>query len=282
MTIYIYAEIVFLINFAINTVIMLLVKVLCRRHSKWWLLPVGGAASALLYTIALFILPYNFLGMPLSFVVLAPGVWLSFLSKSERGIKRFAINLITSYICSFVLSGIVLVVGDFYATLLNLIIATAIALAIIQVAKKYIATKALDKKTFCQVRVNLEGKEASTIALIDTGMSLKEPLGQKNVIIIEASTLEGILPEEIKEIYINNKQDDLSYIAKSFEEANMQSRIRMVPFRSIGNNNGVLIGFRPDDIWVDKVHRNDIVVAICDFDLSEDGEYKALLGALDT
>jgi stage II sporulation protein GA (sporulation sigma-E factor processing peptidase) len=55
----------------------------------------------------------------------------------------------------------------------------------------------------------------------------------------------------------------------------------MIPFASIGSQNGMLFGFRPDEVEViseDKTDTfKDVVVGIYNFSLSAEGKYQGLL-----
>ncbi len=55
----------------------------------------------------------------------------------------------------------------------------------------------------------------------------------------------------------------------------------IVPYKSIGNKNGHLIGFKPDYIIFEGNERKvlkDIVVGICDDKLSENNLYSGIFG----
>lgn len=59
------------------------------------------------------------------------------------------------------------------------------------------------------------------------------------------------------------------------------SRFRIIPFRSLGRDNGMLVGFKPDEIIIfdseRKIQSGNIIVAIYSKNLSGDGEYSALI-----
>jgi len=138
------------------------------------------------------------------------------------------------------------------------------------------------KNCLTDVTINLNNKKAHLRALIDTGNSLKEPISQKPVIIAEYSALKAILPELVKKVYSENKELDLNYVANIMEKLGDQIKLRLIPFKSLGNENGILIGFVPDsiDIYFDDETRemtDDIVVAIYNNKLTMDEEYNGLL-----
>ena len=58
-------------------------------------------------------------------------------------------------------------------------------------------------------------------------------------------------------------------------------KLKVIPFMSLGNENGLLIGFKPDYVKIcdeeDEV-RDDIIVAIYDGKLSKNNLYNSLIG----
>lgn len=64
-------------------------------------------------------------------------------------------------------------------------------------------------------------------------------------------------------------------------ETNWFSRFRIIPFSSLGKENGILIGFRPDyvEVWnkQNKREYREVIVGICNKKLSPNNRYKALL-----
>ena len=116
-------------------------------------------------------------------------------------------------------------------------------------------------------------------ALLDSGNMLKEPISQKPVIVVEKTTLSKIIPEEV-----------LDYIEKIVggddqEKNEMQeylSKIRMVPFMSLGKENGMLIGIRLDKIKINtediRLEKENIIAGIYEKKLTKDNKYNALIG----
>ncbi|MCL2235585.1 MAG: sigma-E processing peptidase SpoIIGA [Defluviitaleaceae bacterium] len=288
MIIDVYADIVFLVNFGINAIVMALVNVLGRRGAKWWRIVLGGVLSALLYVLLLFSPFRGILNVFTSFVVLLPGLIACF---GIKNLRHFLVNFGLAYISAFALGGLVMVTtnlvgvntistGDFAtirATPLNLAIAVAVAFGVVRFVRRYTADKAMDKKIFCQIGIEVEGKKAFLQALVDTGMTLTEPISQNPVIIAEMTAIADILPEQIHQLFINNQQDDLEAVEKSFEEAGWQAKFRLIPFKAIGQQNGVMLGFRPGSVTINNKPGGAAIIAICPFTLSNCGEYQGLI-----
>jgi len=112
--------------------------------------------------------------------------------------------------------------------------------------------------------------------MIDTGNLLKEPISKTDVIIVERESLEGIVSKNILE--------NIKYILKGkwIEESNVHSyKFKLIPFSSLGNDNGLLIGFKPDYVKIyseEECTRDDVLIGIYDGKLSKNNLYTSLIG----
>ena len=83
--------------------------------------------------------------------------------------------------------------------------------------------------------------------MIDTGNLLKDPITGTPVIVVEKQSLKEIIEEEI----LNQIEGILEgkYIDTKYTE-NYISKFRLIPFSSLGKQNGMLIGFKPDEVKI--------------------------------
>ena len=76
----------------------------------------------------------------------------------------------------------------------------------------------------------------------------------------------------------------MSYIlnCKCIESESVHSyKFKLIPFSSLGNDNGLLIGFKPDYIKIyseDECTRDDVLIGIYDGKLSKNNLYTSLIG----
>ena len=299
MIVEIYADIIFLINFFVNSVILYLAGVLRRKKIVFWRCGLGGAAAAMVYTIIIFTPLSVFANIFTSFVILAPGILIAFTTK---GLRDFLLTMFVAYICAFALGGAAMAsmyvlgpgqdawstysfaMGHF--TLQNLVVAVVISLVVLKFARERVFNKVLSKQAFCRFKIYLSNHVVELNALVDTGNSLVDPISRKPVIIAEFDKIKPLLPETVIQLYLQENQDDLAALAASFSEGGFGTRIRMIPYSAIGKS-GVIAGFRPDRIEIEtdgtgaKQQRSeDVIIGICDFALSKDGEYQALMNPL--
>ena len=147
---------------------------------------------------------------------------------------------------------------------------------IITTAFKNIKGKLTKKDMFCNIKININSNTAYTKAIIDTGNFLKEPITKIPVAVVEKDILKGVIPEEI----LNNLSNIIE--GKEIALGEYLSKIRLIPFMSLGKENGMLIGIKADGLAIntqdDVLFIKNIIIGIYDGNLSKTGKYKALIG----
>lgn len=117
--------------------------------------------------------------------------------------------------------------------------------------------KVKDGKRLYHVRLVQDGNNMELKALFDTGNLLTEPISGKPVSVLEET-------DTLKE-----------WIAKS------PQKYRVIPYRSIGNEHGVLEGMYVDELIIQKDNeqlvRKDAVIAVYKGRLSRDGSFQMIL-----
>ena len=106
-----------------------------------------------------------------------------------------------------------------------------------------------------QMEIWVAGRSCMLTALLDTGNDLHEPLSGRPVIVADGRAVRGLLPERIREIWqANGERPDLALQQLTAKEDidGWVRRLRLIPFASIGKRNGMLLGFRPDAIFVQQ------------------------------
>ena len=299
MIIEIYADIIFLINFFVNSAVLYIAGVLCRKNARLWRVAAGGAVAALFYTVLVFTPVAPFLNIFTSFVIFAPGIVIALRPQS---FKDFCVVLLAAYVTGFAMAGLGMAAmyifsgGHVWSTYsfgmrsftpLNLIVAIFASFMMLKFAQRYIFKKQLTKQAFCRFKIHLLDKIAELNALVDTGNSLVDPISQNPVIIAEFGKIKHLLPPPVTELFQTDSQDDLAAIAAGFAAGGFNTRIRMIPYSAIGKS-GVIVGFRPDKVEVIASCRGgnlppatqNVIIGICDFALSSDGEYHALMNPM--
>ena len=147
----------------------------------------------------------------------------------------------------------------------------------IVIAFKIIKGKMTSKNMYCKIEIEIDGKKIESNAMIDTGNLLKEPISGNPVIIVENEILQNILPNEI----LNNTQ---KIIEGNTQEIPIDylSKLRVIPFTSLGMPNGMLLGIKANKITIysedDKIQTENIIIGLYDKKLSKTGKYTSLIG----
>lgn len=147
---------------------------------------------------------------------------------------------------------------------------------IITTAFKNIKGKITKKDIFCNVKININKRSVFVKAIVDTGNFLKEPITNMPVIVIEKEVLRGIIPD----IILNNLISIIN--GKEIDVGEYATKIRIIPFTSLGKQNGILIGIKADSIVVNTEEHNilieNIIIGMYDGVLTKTGKYRGLIG----
>ena len=136
----------------------------------------------------------------------------------------------------------------------------------------------LEKRSlYYSFTIRVGERAAEAVGLLDTGNELYDPITNYPVIVVQYSAVRELLHEKIREIFEKNLEDDLENIYKGFKEANWVSRLRLIPFSSLGKEKGMLLGFKADGVTIGSRSLENIIVAVYSKPLSENGEYAALI-----
>lgn len=131
------------------------------------------------------------------------------------------------------------------------------------------------------IEIVLFGRPVRMIALLDTGNTLRDPLKGSPVIVVEHSAIAPLLPEHLRDVMRQMEQGDLSQISRLLTSARLSARFRVIPFASLGNEKGLLIGLRPDRASVEVEGRRivlpDAIIGLSPHSLDPHGAYRALL-----
>lgn len=132
-----------------------------------------------------------------------------------------------------------------------------------------------------QLFISFDSKIIGLYALVDTGNALHDPLTNMPVVIVEFGAIKEILPGEIRAVFEEYNDIDLDNITSAISKSSWFTRFRLIPYTSLGKENGILIGFKPDFIEIDndngKKDISDVVIGIYNRSLSKNEKYRALL-----
>ncbi|MCL6635025.1 MAG: sigma-E processing peptidase SpoIIGA [Peptococcaceae bacterium] len=119
-------------------------------------------------------------------------------------------------------------------------------------------------------------------AILDTGNQLKDPVSGQPVVVVEYHVLKPLLPEQVRSCYEMAGEPDVWQALASLAGSPAASRFSVIPFQSLGRVNGLMLGFRPDEVAIERegrqVRLGRAVIGIHHRKLDPGGSYQALLG----
>ena len=284
----IYLDIVLLENTILNFIILISTAIISKSKISYIKIGIssiiGGIFSILNYMANLNLLSGIMIKILLSILMIL-------ISFQNNSLKKLIKQLIFFYLVSFTFGGIAFMLLFFinpdsiiiesnhlvgtYPLKVGLI-AGVIGFVTIMLVSKIIKDRMSKKAMLCELEIFYNGKYKKLKTMIDTGNLLKEPISKTDVIIVEKESLKGVISKEILE--------NISTIleGKWLQDSSIHSyKFKLIPFSSLGNDNGLLIGFKPDYIKIyteDECTRNDVLVGIYDGKLSKNNLYTSLIG----
>ena len=125
------------------------------------------------------------------------------------------------------------------------------------------------KSRFVPVVLEYGGKKRSVTALLDTGNLLQDPITGQPILLLGADvgiTFAGLTDEAIR--------DPVGAVGGGKIKG-----ARLIPYRSVGKGNGMLLGLQLDAVWIDG-QKSGRLVAFAPEILSSQNLYQALTGGV--
>ena len=283
----IYLDIVFLENFLLNFIIIFSTSLITKSKTTLFKMVITSAFGSL-FSIS----EYIYFGIKenekfiFKFVLSIVMISMTFGFKK----KKLLFNLVVFYLVSLSFGGLsfatlffinsekIIIKNDMFlgiSLLESIVIASIICFVLILVLIVCLKIYEKKKSELIEIEIINNGKTHKVMALYDTGNLLKEPITQKDVIIVEKG--------ELYDICDNNFLDSIKDIlnGKWIGDENSNYKFCLIPFSSLGNENGILIGFKPDYIKVnieEEIFKNEVFVGIYDGKLTNNNLNTSLIG----
>lgn len=281
---YVYIDVLFLVNWVMNMLILWATSSFSGAGASMTKLSAGAAVGAG-YSIVVALLPGTLLDSAVpKLAILLIMVIVSFSPRTLAECLRFASFFLT--LC-FSVAGAALAVGQFTGLLSHgpawVAVLGGAALAttgLRLLADRFKRQSSLPTTVNAMVRVG--DQTANLVAFVDTGNQLRDPLSGWPVIIAEMGAVECLMPDDVKAAFRSVSSADGFGLA-ALGATSWANRLRALPFDSIGFHNGILPGFRPDSIIVTVAGHVPVersaVIAVYTRRLSSDSAYNALVGS---
>lgn len=283
----IYIDVVLFENIAMNYIILMACSLIENRKANFLKIfissTVGGIYSILNYVIKETI----FINILLKILISIIMVKIAFKS---RKFKTFFKQLMCFYVVSFMIGGVAFMIvflmnqnnvmykdgmligtASIKIALLGGVLGFSIITIISNIQKRKIENQ------ICDIEIFYKNKNIRLSSFIDTGNLLKDPITNQDVVIVEKDSLKTLFDSSFLEDILNVVK------GKTISNGNdyIKNRIKLIPFSSLGNENGLLVGFKSDYIKVydeDVKLLKNVVIGIYDGKLTKTNLYTSLIG----
>lgn len=247
----IYLDIVLLENFVMNYIIIFSTAIISKSKVNYLKIGIASLIAGF-YSILNYL--WNLGSLESLFIKFLISILIILIGFDSRKLKTMIKQMILFYLVSFTFGGISfmllflinpanivfengLLVGTYpvKVTIIGGVIGFFVIACVSYVIKDRLRTKSM----LCDLEIFYKGKYQKLKTMIDTGNLLKEPISQTDVIIVEKNSLRGMIPDDILDNldnilqgkWLDSKEDIYSY------------KFKVIPFSSLGNENGLLIRF---------------------------------------
>ncbi len=284
----IYLDVVFFENVILNFIIILSTSILSKTVTNTKRIMISSIIGGI-YAILNYIVNLNsFFNIVIKIIISFIMIMIAF---GKYSVKKVIKEVIFFYLVTFTFGGIafmllffinpnniVIVKNHFVGTypIKVAILSGLVGFITISIVSKIIKTKINKKITICELEIFYNGKNKKIKTMLDTGNLLKEPISNADVAIVEKASLDDIVSKKLLQ--------DMKYILQGewIENSSIHDyKFKLVPFSSLGNENGLLIAFKPDYIKIygeEELVRDDVLIAIYDGKLSRNNMYTSLIG----
>ncbi len=239
----IYVDVFFLINFIMDYIVIKLTSMVMRQKCRRIRICSAAMFGAMYSVVILKPLSNHLSGLTLISIFIA--LIMIFIAFGYQDLTTYLKNVIFLTIVSFLFSGVMNYI--YYSTQMGSIInetihgtsnksmnarkfvtVTVIAYFIMVFVTRFVTAHKKDMNLIFDVMLSYNGKSVVARALLDTGNSLTEPLSGEMVHIAEYKIIKPMLEGD--------------------ERA--EGNIYVIPFHSVGEENGMMYGLRIDEMVV--------------------------------
>ena len=250
-----YVDLLFLVNFMMNYLVLLLVRRMLKCTATHRNICLGAALGSFLTCVIIaFPIPYAILKFILFHMIV--NTFMIRVGLKIKNMKSFVKAYILLYIGSFLLGGVMQAANQ-YVRVGSLFFAIAIGgYYVVSKLWDFIASVQKINQYQCRVDLYLGEKRYQVKGIIDTGNGLRDPISCQPVSILDKT------------------------IARQFLEDKKLSQVRYVPYHSIGKEAGVLLAVKIDKMCVhgEQEHWiNGPLIGVSEEIISAEGEYQMIL-----
>ncbi len=288
----IYIDIIIVENLIMNYIILYATGLISKNRIYYLRIFFASLIGAI-YTVSQYV--SNLAIYSNTIIKLSLSIIMILIAFNPQDIKKMCKQLLLFYLTTFTFGGvatyliyvlkpenIIIKNGMFVGTyvLKVIFVGAIIGTIILIIAFKISKNKMTKKDMICKVKIKLNQKEKTLNAIVDTGNMLKEPITGNPVIVVEKNALYDLMPKEI----LNNTEyilgGDFERIPDDIKNEYIP-KLKIIPFSSLGKQNGMLVGIKPEKVEVineETEVKDNAIIGIYNKSLTKRGEYNALIG----
>ncbi|MDF2655718.1 MAG: peptidase sporulation factor SpoIIGA [Bacillota bacterium] len=257
----IYAEYLFLENALTGGLILLLTAGISGIRCKKLFLILGSILCGI-YSFMIFWDSLHPLLALLSKLVFSFG--LVFMVFQPKTLRRFGRITLVFYLISFAMGGITIGLMYFLGIqgvtqnssiymngfgYVYVALGCAMTFGIFHLFAGFIKGRMIRERIYADVEISLEGTKETLKGLVDTGNFLADPVSGKPVFLINEQGAKKLFPTEILQEIMQGNRSEHTY--ERLMSSRYATRIRLIPYRTVGDGKGYFIGVRTDSIRID-------------------------------
>lgn len=285
-----YIDIILLENIIMNYIILLATGMVCKTNIKYMRIFIASILGAM-YAIMLYLLNLKIYNSQLTKILVS--ICMVHIAFNASNLKVMLKQIILFYLTSFCFGGaayyLLYCVNPNLIKMMNgvlvgtypikiAVLGGILGFFVINISFKLIKNKLTKKDMLYDVTIFHKERKITIKVILDTGNLLTDPITQTPVMIVEAEKLNNIIPKDI----LKNIENILYDSTFDNIDEELKTRCSIIPFSSIGRNNGMIIGFRPDYIQIDTPDgeeiRKKVIIGIYNHKIARNGLYSGLMG----
>ena len=290
---YVYGDVILLENLIMNFIILFCTAKLLKHKYSWLMLAIAAFMGAI-YALGSYFTYFELFYTPVMKIIFS--LLIITIAYLPHHIRDFVKLISVFYITSFVFGGAAfglfyflnglkyISYGTFYIKdfpVKTLVVSIIIAYLIVKFSWGFVQHRVRREKIITEIVILMDNRKVAIMALVDTGNALNEPLTNAPVVVVEYLSIKELLPKDVQEIFEQDNQNDFNIIAHIMSNSDLITRFRVIPFKSLGKENGMLLGFKPDEVQLTENNKlqsiKNSIIGIYNKKLSNNGEYSALI-----
>lgn len=287
----VYLDIVILLNFIFNFMLLSLTRWIIKQSISKWRLLLGTAVATIFIPIQLLV-PYAFINSATVNILISFVIVLS-----TFGSHHLLKNVLYFYFISFIVGGgtialhsifehvllaksYMFVVDNIQGSQTSLVLLLLSSFILFHFTKSQLNEQTRDKYRYKQqyeVSIKLNGIERKTMGYVDTGNHLIDTLSRRPVVVCDGDYLQQFFSEidwlAIRQMIEKNQFTDLP--------SHMKDKVRIVPYRGVGGESKYMYTLKVEQLTIyyeeERLATDHVLVGIQLQRLIRDQSYHCLL-----